>query len=207
VPYDKVRNHPDCGSGQIAVVKKGSGDRLGCHDSEKSADEQIAAIHAREGAQVTEVLTEDTLGRGDPSPGTPADDRLKRNKKKRDYDGDDVEGLEVVPRTSVFALKDRREDVRAIGDLLGVSTVLEGTVQRAVAAAIPGYIFEARARPNEFVASDNPLAAFEARRLVPPWLADPSGTRVDAGSLTAATLIEQIERFAREVTPALRGAR
>ncbi len=42
-----------------------------------------------------------------------------------------VEGLEVVPRTSVFALKDRREDVRTIGDLLGVSTVLEGTVQRS----------------------------------------------------------------------------
>ncbi len=42
-----------------------------------------------------------------------------------------VEGLEVVPRSSAFALKDRRDDVRAIGDLLGVATVLEGTVQRS----------------------------------------------------------------------------
>ncbi|MGH7644000.1 MAG: protein kinase domain-containing protein, partial [Gemmatimonadales bacterium] len=42
-----------------------------------------------------------------------------------------VEGLEVVPRSSVFALKDRREDVRAIGDLLQVATVLEGAVQRS----------------------------------------------------------------------------
>jgi serine/threonine-protein kinase len=42
-----------------------------------------------------------------------------------------VEGLQVVSRTSVFALKDRQEDVRSIGSMLGVSTVLEGTVQQA----------------------------------------------------------------------------
>jgi serine/threonine-protein kinase len=42
-----------------------------------------------------------------------------------------VDGLQVVSRTSVFALKGRQEDVRSIGSMLGVATVLEGTVQQA----------------------------------------------------------------------------
>ncbi len=42
-----------------------------------------------------------------------------------------VEGLEVASRTSVFALKGTREDVRALGQRLGVSVVLEGSVRRA----------------------------------------------------------------------------
>ncbi|HEX3274042.1 MAG TPA: protein kinase [Gemmatimonadales bacterium] len=42
-----------------------------------------------------------------------------------------VEGLEVASRTSVFALKGERSDVRALGARLGVSTVLEGSVRRA----------------------------------------------------------------------------
>jgi serine/threonine-protein kinase len=42
-----------------------------------------------------------------------------------------VDGLQVVSRTSVFALKGQPVDVRSIGSLLGVSTVLEGTVQQA----------------------------------------------------------------------------
>ena len=42
-----------------------------------------------------------------------------------------VEGLRVASRTSVFALKNRPQDVRAIGALLGVSEVLEGTVRRS----------------------------------------------------------------------------
>jgi len=42
-----------------------------------------------------------------------------------------VEGLRVASRTSVFALKGRPQDVRAIGALLGASWVLEGTVRRA----------------------------------------------------------------------------
>lgn len=40
-----------------------------------------------------------------------------------------VEGLRVASRTSVFALKGKQLDVRAIGTLLGVSEVLEGTVR------------------------------------------------------------------------------
>ncbi len=42
-----------------------------------------------------------------------------------------VEGLRVASRTSVFALKGRPQDVRAIGALLGAAWVLEGTVRRA----------------------------------------------------------------------------
>ena len=42
-----------------------------------------------------------------------------------------VEGLHVASRTSVFALKGVREDVRALGARLNVSAVLEGTVRRA----------------------------------------------------------------------------
>jgi len=42
-----------------------------------------------------------------------------------------VEGLNVASRTSVFALKGLREDIRNLGARLGVSAVLEGTVRRA----------------------------------------------------------------------------
>ncbi|MGI8400209.1 MAG: protein kinase domain-containing protein [Gemmatimonadaceae bacterium] len=42
-----------------------------------------------------------------------------------------VEGLRVASRTSVFALKGKQQDVRAIGALLGASEVLEGTVRRS----------------------------------------------------------------------------
>jgi serine/threonine-protein kinase len=42
-----------------------------------------------------------------------------------------VEGVRVASRTSVFALKGKPQDVRAIGALLGVSIVLEGTVRKA----------------------------------------------------------------------------
>jgi eukaryotic-like serine/threonine-protein kinase len=42
-----------------------------------------------------------------------------------------VEGLRVASRTSVFALKGKPQDVRAIGALLGASVVLEGTVRQS----------------------------------------------------------------------------
>ncbi len=42
-----------------------------------------------------------------------------------------VEGLRVASRTSVFALKGKPQDVRAIGALLGSAVVLEGTVRKA----------------------------------------------------------------------------
>jgi TolB-like protein/Tfp pilus assembly protein PilF len=42
-----------------------------------------------------------------------------------------VRGLRVASRTSVFAMKGRREDVRSLGAQLGASAVLEGTVRKA----------------------------------------------------------------------------
>ena len=42
-----------------------------------------------------------------------------------------VERLRVASRTSVFALKGKPQDVRAIGALLGASEILEGTVRKA----------------------------------------------------------------------------
>jgi serine/threonine-protein kinase len=42
-----------------------------------------------------------------------------------------VEDLKVAGRTSTFALRDQRLDLRTIGDTLGVETVLEGSVRRS----------------------------------------------------------------------------
>src|SRR5690242_20841485 len=42
-----------------------------------------------------------------------------------------VEGLRVASRTSVFALKGKAQDVRAIGALLEATEVLEGSVRRS----------------------------------------------------------------------------
>jgi len=41
-----------------------------------------------------------------------------------------VEGLKVIARTSSFAFKNKNIDVRSIGDQLGVSTILEGSVRK-----------------------------------------------------------------------------
>ena len=42
-----------------------------------------------------------------------------------------IPGLRVASRTSVFALKGRKESLRVLGDELGAAVVLEGTVRRA----------------------------------------------------------------------------
>src|SRR5262249_48645178 len=42
-----------------------------------------------------------------------------------------IENLNVASRTSSFAFKDKNEDVRRIGQQLGVRTVLEGSVRKA----------------------------------------------------------------------------
>ena len=42
-----------------------------------------------------------------------------------------VEGLKVAARTSAFQFKGRAADIREVGELLGVATVLEGSVRRA----------------------------------------------------------------------------
>lgn len=48
MPYSKVPDHPDCDAGEIAVVKDSTGEVMGCHETEASADDQIAALHASE---------------------------------------------------------------------------------------------------------------------------------------------------------------
>jgi hypothetical protein len=63
--------------------------------------------------------------------------------------------------------------------------------QAALMAVIAG--------PTEFVLTDNPNAAFFARRLVPPWLVDTSGTRIDAGSLTSEVAIREASRYEPKV--------
>jgi TolB-like protein len=42
-----------------------------------------------------------------------------------------VEGLQVTARTSSFAFKGKLDDIRAIGQKLNVSTILEGSVRKA----------------------------------------------------------------------------
>jgi TolB-like protein/Flp pilus assembly protein TadD len=42
-----------------------------------------------------------------------------------------IEGLRVASRTSAYALKGKRLDIRAIGELLNVKAVLEGSVRRS----------------------------------------------------------------------------
>jgi adenylate cyclase len=42
-----------------------------------------------------------------------------------------IEGLRVAARTSCFAFKGRNEDIRKIGQALGVETVLEGSLRKA----------------------------------------------------------------------------
>ena len=56
-------------------------------------------------------------------------------------------------------------------------------------------IIRDRTPADGWVLADNPLAAYIARRKVLPYLVDTSGTRIDAGSLTAALAIDQIQRY------------
>ncbi len=53
--------------------------------------------------------------------------------------------------------------------------------------------------PDEFVLTDNPNAAFRARRMVPPKLVDTSGTRIDAGSFTDALAISSVQEYQPKV--------
>jgi non-specific serine/threonine protein kinase len=47
------------------------------------------------------------------------------------YALDGIEGLQVPSRTAVFALKGKELDLKQVGERLGVSTVLEGSVRKA----------------------------------------------------------------------------
>jgi 4-amino-4-deoxy-L-arabinose transferase-like glycosyltransferase len=65
---------------------------------------------------------------------------------------------------------------------------------RAVDAEI-AEIIRTRTPPDGWVLTDNPNTAFDARRKVIPYLVDTSGTRVDAGSLTAALATEYVQKY------------
>ncbi len=65
---------------------------------------------------------------------------------------------------------------------------------RDVDLEIAGIIRE-RTPTDGWVLADNPLAAYMAGRKVLPYLVDTSGTRIDAGSLTTALAVEQIQRY------------
>jgi hypothetical protein len=56
-------------------------------------------------------------------------------------------------------------------------------------------VMRSRAGPGDWVLSDNPNAAFQARRKVIPSLVDTSGTRIDAGSLTSPIAIDAVTRY------------
>jgi hypothetical protein len=56
-------------------------------------------------------------------------------------------------------------------------------------------IMERLSGQTDFVLTDNPNAAFRARRMVPPKLVDTSGTRIDAGSLTDALVISTVQEY------------
>lgn len=62
MPYSKVEGHSECEEGQIAVVKDSDGSVQGCHDNERAADDQIAAIEASEDQSVETEITLNTSG-------------------------------------------------------------------------------------------------------------------------------------------------
>jgi hypothetical protein len=104
--------------------------------------------------------------------------------------GPGLVALAVYATTMPSLWHDRREllrdaDERARRDYAGT---LE---QAALMAALTG--------PGDFVLTDHPLAAFDAGRLVPPWLVDTSGTRVDAGSLTAELAVSEAVHYQPKV--------
>lgn len=78
VPWHTVKDHAGCPSGKPwAVVKNSDGSVAGCHTSEADANAQLAALYANEDAMTDTV---ELAGRK-PSTGTPADRRLKENRK------------------------------------------------------------------------------------------------------------------------------
>lgn len=55
MPYEKVKGDTRCRSDQIAVVKTSDRELMGCHDSEQSANAQLAALNAAEVAAENSV--------------------------------------------------------------------------------------------------------------------------------------------------------
>lgn len=49
--------------------------------------------------------------------------------------------------------------------------------------------------PDDFIITDEPGLAFQARRMVPPWLVDPSFTRMRSGYLTMEDMIKNTQQY------------
>lgn len=77
MPYEVTKDHPGCSG--WAVVKAGTSESMGCHDTRDEAQAQQRALYANE--PEASAVSEDTvdMARGEPNPGTKKDKRLKEN--------------------------------------------------------------------------------------------------------------------------------
>ena len=57
MPYKKEKR-----GSQWCVIKDGSGESMGCHDSEGKADRQLAALYANEPEAQVEALMNESFG-------------------------------------------------------------------------------------------------------------------------------------------------
>jgi TolB-like protein len=101
-------------------------------------------------------------------------------------------GLRVAARTSSFAFKGKNEDLKTIGEKLGVSTVLEGSVRRAGGRVrITAQLIDARGghhlwserydrEPSDVFAIQDEIAQAIAGRLKVTLAAGPPGHRIGA---------------------------
>jgi hypothetical protein len=74
VPYEIKNDHPGCSG--YAVVKQGTSQMHGCHDTRADAEAQMRALYANEPEA---SVTTEALKKGKPSKGTDKDKRLKEN--------------------------------------------------------------------------------------------------------------------------------
>lgn len=109
MPWHIIPNHSDCPDGRpFAVVKDDDGDVEGCHPTRAAAEDQLAALYASEADQDLAALSEELVKSAmntdvtmaKPSKGTPADRRLKENKKRKprtEYESDCPPGMHRMP--------------------------------------------------------------------------------------------------------------
>lgn len=85
MPYEVKNDHPGCSG--WAVVKAGTSESMGCHDTKADAQAQQRALYANE--PEASAVSEDTvdMARGEPNPGTKKDKRLKENTSYADKKG------------------------------------------------------------------------------------------------------------------------
>lgn len=131
MPWHKQKGHADCPDGKPwAVVKDSDGSVAGCHASEDSADDQLAALYASDDADssagledaMTETVTAEVAG-GKPNPGTDRDDRLRENRRKAKKKMSDTATEALVGDVDVVAADDSSSTDPATAPWQGVLTV------------------------------------------------------------------------------------